>query len=175
MQDPITKSDAVRNLQRYLRRLSYEYPSILPVPVDGIFESRTQAALAEYQRLAALPITGRADKATFDALFAEYSRLTRERDLRRYPDFFPRIPTDYETVPEEHSSFVTLLQWMLGELRIIYDTIPDVPLTGIYDDATVSAVLEFQRIHALPQTGRVNRTVWNRMAEEYNQYARYDR
>ena len=30
-----TNRDAVRNLQRYLRRLSYEDNGILPIPVDG--------------------------------------------------------------------------------------------------------------------------------------------
>ncbi len=175
MQDPITKPDAVRNLQRYLRRLSYENNDILPVPIDGIFGSRTQEALSAYQRSAALPVTGRADKETWDALFAEYSRLVREKDLRRSPDFFPPVPLDYETSLGERSAFITLLQWMLGELKVIYDTLPEPPLTGIYDDATAAAVLEFQRIHNLPKTGRVNRNVWNRMAEEYNQYGRYDR
>ncbi len=175
MQDPITKPDAVRNLQRYLRRLSYEYTDIPPVPIDGIFGSRTEEALSAYQRAASLPVTGRADKETWDALFAEYSRLAREKDRRRYPDFFPPVPADYQTTLGERSFFITLLQWMIGELKVIYDTLPEPPLTGIYDDATVAAVLEFQRIHGLPMSGRVNRNVWNRMAEEYNQYAQYSR
>lgn len=170
MQEPTTKADAVRNLQRYLRRLSYENPEILPVPVDGIFGSRTEESLSAFQRTFSLPVTGRADKRTWDALFGEYSRLLREKDRKVFPDFFPRTPSDYETTLGETSAFITLLQWMLTELRVIYDTLPDIPISGIFDDATASSVSEFQRIHGLPRSGRVNRAVWNRMAEEYNQY-----
>lgn len=165
-----TKPDAVRNLQRYLRRLSYENEEIPPIPVDGTFDTRTEEALSVYQRISSLPVTGRADKDTWDSLFADYSRLIRQKDQKRVPDFFPRVPADYETTLGERSSFITLLQWILGELKVIYDTIPEPYMSGIYDDATVAAVLEFQRIHRLPQNGRVNRQVWNRMTEEYNQY-----
>ena len=35
-------STAVRNLQRYLRRLSYNNESIRPVPIDGIFDTETE-------------------------------------------------------------------------------------------------------------------------------------
>ena len=169
---PDTKPDAVRNLQRYLRRLSYENETILPVPVDGIFGTRTEEALSAFQRAFSLPVTGRADRETWELLFAEYSRLTRENDRQRFPDFFPRVPSNYQTTLGEASSFVTLLQWMLGELSVAYDTLPYVEMSGVYDDATAASVREFQRIHGLPETGIVNRNVWNRMAEEYNQYGR---
>lgn len=166
-----TNRDAVRNLQRYLRRLSYEDNGILPIPVDGIFGSRTEEALSEFQRMSGLPVTGRADKASWDALFAEYARLLREEDTRLASDFFPRTPADYETTPGEQSSFVSLLQFVLNELRISYDTLPLLVITGIYDDPTARSVTEFQRIHGIPQSGRVNRNTWNRLSEEYNQYA----
>ena len=171
MQEPTTKADAVRNLQRYLRRLSYEHPEILPVPVDGIFADRTTEALSSFQRIFSLPVTGRADKRTWDTLFEEYRRLLRQKDRQRFPDFFPRIPADYETRLGETSFFISLLQWMLQELRIAYDSLPDLPMSGVFDDATAASVTEFQRIHGLPMSGRVNRAVWNRLAEEYNSYA----
>lgn len=170
MQDPVTKPVAVQNLQRYLRRLSYEYPSIPQVPVDGLFDRQTQEALSAFQRAFFLPVTGRADPQTWDALFAEYSRLSVEKDRQSFPDFFPRAPKDYQTGLGETSFFITLIQWMLSELRVIYDSLPELALSGIFDDATAYAVSEFQRIHQLPVTGRVNRALWNRIAEEYNQY-----
>ena len=170
MSEPATKRDAVRNLQRYLRRLSYEYPTISPPPVDGIFAARTEEALSAFQRLRALPVTGRADRETWDALFAEYRRITEEKERRVTPDFFSRVPDDYEARPEETSSFITLLQWTLNELRVIYDSLPLLSLSGSFDGETEAAVLEFQRLHGLPRSGAVNRALWNRIAEEYNQY-----
>ena len=170
MPEPTTKPVAVRNLQRYLRRLSYEDHGIPPVPVDGIFGSRTQESLSAFQRAFFLPVTGIADRETWDALFAEYSRLRREKDAPRFPDLFPQVPPHYETSMGESSAFITLLQWMLGELKVAYDSLPEPLLSGVYDDATASSVRAFQAIHGLPQTGRVNRAVWNRIVEEYNQY-----
>ena len=171
MPEHMTQREAVRNLQRYLRRLSYENATIRPIPVDGIFESRTQEALSEFQRLWGLPVTGRADRTTWDALFLEYSRLLREKDRRLSPDLFPRFPADYATTLGETHAYITLLQFVLNELTVIYDTLPPLNLTGTYDNATAGAVREFQRIHSLPVTGRVDRNTWNRLSEEYDQYA----
>lgn len=171
MAEPITKSTAVRNLQRYLRRLSFEENDILAVPIDGIFASRTEEAVSEFQRMRKLPVTGRVDKVTWDLLFAEYERLRKEIDRRKFPEFFPQTPPRYQTTAGEKSAFIRLLQWMLHELGVAYDTLSPPELTGRMDDATSRSVSEFQRIHGLPQTGQVNRNTWNRLSEEYNQYA----
>lgn len=168
MPEPMTKPDAVRNLQRYLRRLSYEDNSILAVPIDGIFDTRTVEALMEFQKMMGFPQTGRADQATWDALFLEYSRLRREEDRQDLPEFFPKTPPNYVTQSGETGSFIALLQFLLEELRISYDTLPPVERTGTYDEPTAAAVREFQQISQLPITGQVNRNTWNRLAEEYN-------
>lgn len=170
MDQPTTERDAIRNLQRYLRRLSEEENGILPVPIDGIFDRRTEEALSEFQRMRGFPVTGRADRETFDALYAEYLRLTLEEDLRVPIDFFPSVPPNYETVTGENSAFVTLLQFMLSELTLVYDAYEPPSLTGIFDEETEDAILRFQAIHGLPATGRLNRNTWNRLSEEYKNY-----
>ena len=169
MAEPFTKPDAVRNLQRYLRRLSYEGIGILPVPVDGIFASRTEEALSEFQRFAGLSPTGIADRITWDALFAEYTRLLA-RDRRVPVDFFHTIPEDYEPVMGERHALITLLQFMLSELTLVYDAYPPLTLSGVYDEETEDAVRLFQGIHGLPATGRADRLTRNRLSEEYRNY-----
>ena len=166
-----TEQEAVRNLQRYLRRLSQEENDLLPVPVDGIYGDRTREAVEEFQRMMGLPVTGVADRRTWELLFAEYERLQQEADRRISPDLFPRTPLDYQTAPGESHAFIALLQFMLNELNLTYETLPLLDLTGTMDAKTSSAVQEFQRISRLPQTGQVNRNTWNRLSEEYNQYA----
>ncbi len=166
---PYTKSDAVRNLQRYLRRLSYEENGIHPVPVDGIFESRTEEALSEFQRGAGLPVTGIADRLTWDALFAEYTRLI-DRDRSVPVDFFLGTWEDDEPVMGESHALITLLQFMLSELTLVYDAYLPLPLSGVYDEETEDAVRQFQRIHGLPPTGRADRLTRNRLSEEYRNY-----
>lgn len=170
MAEPINQRIAVQNLQRYLRRLSYEDNDISPIPIDGIFASRTTEALSEFQRMKGLPVTGRADRVTWDALFADYERLTREEDRRSTPEFFPSVPRNYKTVSGERGAFIQILQFVLSELTQIYDTLPLVSLTGIIDPPTEAAVLSFQRLNALDETGQVDRSTWNRMVEEYNRF-----
>lgn len=159
---------AVRNLQRYLRRLSLEENDLLPIPIDGIFDTATEEALMEFQRMSSLPVTGRADRRTWDLLFAEYLRLGEGEDRVDAIDFFPSAPPNYTTSLGEESSFILLLQWLLGELFLFYDTIPEPPKNGRFDAATSDAVREFQRIQKLQETGVVDRRTWNRLARAYS-------
>ena len=170
MSTPLNKADAVSNLQRYLRRLSLEHPSILPVPIDGIFAKQTTRALKEFQGLFSLPVTGIADRLTWDTLFAEYTRLLALDARTPLPDFFPSAPPNYQTQAGERNAFIALLQFMLNELLVTYDTLPELTLNSIMDEPTSQAVSEFQRIHLLPVSGQVDRPTWNRIVQEYIQY-----
>lgn len=177
MTDNPTYTSAVTNLQRYLRRISEEYDgaNLFSVPIDGIYDTRTRDAVSEFQRLNGIEVTGDADKQTWDAIFIEYSRLVREIDGKTDPDFFPLSPENYETDFGEKSIFISALQLVLDELRVSYDSIPAFEMNGTFDGDTSLAVKEFQRIHGLPVTGRVDRNTWNRMSDAFNRYARYAR
>lgn len=170
MAEYATKEQAVRNLQRYLRRLSYEEPSISAPPIDGIFELQTAEALSEFQRLFGLPVTGRSDRATHDALFEEYSRLVRQNDTQIEPRFFPSVPPDYVTTSGESHAFIVILQWLLNELRVLYDDLPSLTLSGVMDQNTEEAVRRYQVIHGLSPTGQVNRALWSLLSLDFNQY-----
>ena len=171
MTEPATQRDAIRNLQRYLRRISYEENDLLPIPIDGIFGSRTEEAVLEFQRMKGLPATGRVDRTTWELLFAEYDRLTREVDRIEMADLFPKSPARYVTSPGEESSFILLLQWMLRELGVLYDELGPIPRSGIMDEETARAVAILQSIHRLPVTGQVDRNTWNRLLREYERIA----
>ena len=162
---------AVANLQRYLRTLYYFDDALSPTPVDGVFDRATEEAVRRFQREEDLAATGRVDQITWERLFAEYEKRKREEDRRVSPDFFPQNPADYETTLGERNAFISLLQFVLEELRVVYDTLPPFPQNGVFDAESSAAVREFQRIGGLPQSGRVNRNVWNRLAEEYGFYA----
>lgn len=170
-----TYKTAVRNLQKYLRIFAdgSEGSEIFALPIDGIFEGATERAVSEFQQRQALPVTGIANKATFDAIYLEYLRAT-DRKRRKYsPDFFPAIPEGYVTEFGEKSPFVATLEFVLDELRVVYDTLPNFQKDGTYDGDTALAVKEFQRIHGLPVTGRVDRVTWNELGREYDNYVRY--
>lgn len=164
-------TQAVKNLQRYLRRLALTDKGIPTVPIDGIFDTQTASALSAFQRAYGLSVTGRADRRTWELLFEEYSRLLREEDRLLAPDLFPRNPKNYRTSEQENHAFISLLQFLLNELLVLYGDGEPLNVNGYYDMATQRAVENFQRIHGLPTGGGVDRNTWNRLSEEYNLYA----
>lgn len=172
MNPPYTEQQAVLNLQRYLRLLSDYEPSILPVPLDGIFDTATEDALRAFQRSVGLNPSGRADKETWDALYQAYLRLVEATDRTPTVHLFPRTPAQYEAAIGEESAFVAVLQLLLGELRIVYDDIPPLSPTGIFDSATEHAVKVVQAASGLPVTGRVDLRMWNRLVRDFERYAR---
>lgn len=60
-------------LQSLLTQLSLDTPSILRPDHSGILDDTTAVSLSEFQRLAALPITGELDKITWKHLVRQFS------------------------------------------------------------------------------------------------------
>ena len=172
MDQPQTRPDAVRNLQRYLRRLSFDNDALLRVPVDGIFEAQTEDAVKAFQAAYGLPETGRVDLETWERIYDAYLRAERSADRTPITNFFPRYPEGYELSRGENSLTVSLLQLLLQELTVIYDTLAIAEITGIYDDVTEENVRRFQSASLLPITGRVNLETWNRILRDYEGFAR---
>ena len=57
MTNDLTYKTAVRNIQRYLRAMANgsDGSEIFAVPIDGIFDTATEAALSEFQRRRGFP------------------------------------------------------------------------------------------------------------------------
>lgn len=171
MEQPITKPQAIRNLQRYLRRLSFDSPTIPRVPIDGIFESATEDAVKAFQAEYGLPVTGRADKRTWDRLYLEFLRVEEKNDRTPILHLFPTAPPNYVLEEGEESLTVMFLQIFLRELGIIYDAFEDMEITGRYDAPTAQNVRIFQEASLLPITGKVDLVTWNRILRDYTHYA----
>ena len=60
------EKEAIRNVQRYLRQLSYTDADIPPVPIDGIFGEATENSLIAFQTKNGLSPSGVADRESFD-------------------------------------------------------------------------------------------------------------
>ena len=174
MDAPINQKQAITNLQRYLRRLSYEYLSTPRVPIDGIFGESTKNALSEFQRENGLDVTGVADKRTWDSLFSEYQRVTEAERLSQglYP--FPDLPSDYAVSLGDTLTLVRIIQILLSELQVTYDIFEDITESGTFDAKTSDAVREFQIINGLPPTGSVDKATWNRIVREYSNLKKRD-
>ncbi|MBQ2735091.1 MAG: peptidoglycan-binding protein [Clostridia bacterium] len=168
MTDHQNFSTAVENLQRYLRQISYEEPSIPPLSIDGIFEARTEAALREFQRLRGLSITGSADRETWDRLYRDYRASLASNSPPRAILIFPPSPTGYVLSPGSIGFPVEAIQRMLLELQHHDKELENVAQTGVYDEQTQAAIQSFQKKNALPIDNGVGVLTWNTLADQYN-------
>ena len=166
-----TTGPSVVTVQASLNRISQSYPAIPKIPVvDGIFGSRTEAAVRKFQEVFNLTPDGIVGKATWYALVRLYTAVTRLGELRSLGQQFYAInwspPGGLQ--PGDTGEKVRLLQYMLSVLSEYIPGIPPVTVDGIYGSATRAAVLAAQRRFRLPETGTVGTQTWNEIYEQYS-------
>ena len=160
------ETQAIYNLQRYLRQLSRFDPAIPSVDEDGIFGEKTRASLSAFQRKYGLPVTGTADGETWAKLFNEYLASVEERTRPLPVYLFPRFPADYSVGAGDENLLVGTIQYLLRDILILYGKDAELlPLNGVFDGLTEQAVKDFQTVQRLPADGRVDRITWNRLAQ----------
>lgn len=160
--------EAIYNLQRYLRQLSYHDAAIPAPPLDGVMDTATTAALRAFQKGEKLPVTGTADRTTWDALFAAYRQSISDYSAPLEVSVFPRAAPGFALRLGDKTFPVQFVQFALQELELIYTGLGAVTLSRVYDENTESAVKLFQGKNNLPETGEVDRLTWDELAAVYN-------
>ncbi len=158
----------VENLQRYLRQLAFFEEGITMPPVDGIFESNTEKAVRDFQSLRSLPVTGNADRETWELLYAAYRSSLADQAPPRAVDIFPLRAEGRPWRRGREGFEVAVLQYMLMELSRIYNGLDAVTVNGLYDLPTEEAVRIFQEKNFIPSTGEVDLLTWNSLTDQYN-------
>ena len=169
--NPDFERAAIRNLQRYLKQLSYFDKDIPPLPQSGVFDPHTRDALVAFQRKNGLSPTGVADEETWDLLFEQYTASIEEHAEPARMPVYPRLPERSVLSIGDVGFPVVAVQYMLDELTLIFDGLEGVPQNGIYDQKTADAVAEFQRRNLLPVTGEVDKETWDTLVNSYETVA----
>lgn len=158
-------------LQVALNRIAQSYPAIPKIPDnDGIFGSRTEAAVRAFQNIFNLNEDGIVGPATWYAIVRLYTAVTRLAELRSQGQQFYSInwtPPNALQVGNTGEK-VRQLQYMLSILATYITNIPPVEIDGIYGPATRAAVLAAQRRFRLPETGVVDRATWNEIYDQFS-------
>lgn len=158
-------------LQTELNRIAQSYPAIPKLSnVDGIFGSRTEAAVRRFQEIFNLEPDGIVGQATWYALVRIYIAVTRLAELRSQGQQYYAINWQYPNALQRGDSGtkVNHLQYMLSVLSEYIPEIPPVAVDGIFGPATESAVRAAQRRFGLTEDGIVGRQTWD---EIYDQFA----
>ena len=166
----LNEQTAIKNLQRYLRQLSYTDKEISPVPIDGIFDTATRDSLMSFQKKYGLEQNGVADRETWDMLYSKHLLSLSENAVPKGFSPFYRVPKG-ETLSLGDKNFgVAAVQFMLNEISVINDALPVLEINGIFDNATERAVALFQSSAPLEVTGQVNLATWNALVDAFDAY-----
>ena len=169
MERPLNLQDAIFNLQKYLRAISFADKRVSRPPLDGIFDSATEDAVRSFQASRGLNANGIVDRMTWDAIYDEYKALALAEEL----PFFPSAPSDYAARLGEESSFISIIQILLQELSSVYDAFESVEITGIFDSATEQAIKELQRASGLEITGELDKNTYRRLLYDLSSHSAF--
>ena len=170
---PLRLGDAGNNVrlkQVQLNRISRSYPSIPKIaPVDGVFGQETDDAVREFQRIFKLTADGIIGKATWYRIAYLYSSVKRLSELDSEGISLDEISQQFPGVLSAGSTGdeVRIVQYYLAVAGHFYDTIPPIPVTGVFDEETAQAVIALQKTFGLEPDGIVGQQTWNELYKAY--------
>ena len=158
-------SRPVAGLQYMLGQLARADPELTSLAVDGVFGERTLEAVLRFQKKAGLPLTGRADPATWEALRARWRELEGRAGPTRPVRVFPAEGTRVEAGARRE--YLILPQTMFQVLSRQFAGIADLPADGVHTAAWADNVRWLQRAGGLPPTGTLDQPAWDALSRLY--------
>lgn len=163
---PGDTGNPVRVLQYYLAVIAVYNNNIPTLTIDGVFGDATGNAVRAFQRANGLPETGVVDEATWNALNSTYLGI-----LQSYPPQF--LAEDYSPYPGTPLRIgstgdpVRVIQQRLAFISRFYENVPNVEVTGTFDEQTQTAVDAFLEDIGLPPKGFVGPGAWQLIEDTY--------
>lgn len=156
---------AVFEVQSYLRNIGRLDSDISPVVPDGIFGEETTAAVRSFQMKYDLEETGVVDFETWESIKKKNAEAVFTTSQ---PIQIARIRNeDLPLATGMDNTLVYTLHLMLNNLAEHFGNFTPLPLQSLFDENTEREVRRFQRVISVTETGQVDKTVWNNLAEIY--------
>lgn len=159
------KSSAIRELQRFLLLISQNY-SIPHLSVDGIFSEETRTAVEEFQRQNSLPVTGIAERETFDLAYKKYKEELLRLAMSTNKDFPLKIG--------DSGNNVTELNNLINELSFYYRDLAKV-YGDFYSKDTENSVKLLQQYFLQIPSGTVNALFIERLKNELKERQKFEK
>ena len=164
------KKNHITELQTFLRGISFVNPNIPRIIPDGIYGDATRSAVMAFQKEYGLPVTGDADKATWNKIYSTYQYV-----LEYYGDQVKIAPfpsPGHVIMFGDKGYLIYILQVMINTIADYYANIANVDISGKYDEATMRSVIQLQNILGIYPDGELDKGAWNKLARVYNIYAK---
>lgn len=155
-------SQPVRSLQTMLRVLAEHddrYQSVVP---DGVYSPQTMQAVAQFQRVHGLPVTGVTDQQTWEEVVRRYEPALIFVDEAQPVEVI--LNPNEVLILGDSSPYLFVAQAMLIVLAQVYASVSSPPSTGILDEATADSLASFQAVAGLPVTGNLDKHTWKHLA-----------
>ncbi|MDR1805150.1 MAG: peptidoglycan-binding protein [Clostridium sp.] len=158
-------------IQRWLNRISANYPAIPKIPaVNGVFDGPTEAAVKQFQQIFNLDPDGVVGKATWYKILRIYNGIKNLSEL--YSEGLTREDVE-RVVPEtaregDSGEFVQVMQYYLNFISRFNPDIPPLERDGFFGPKTREAVLAFQNEYGLTADGIIGRNTWTRLQQVYS-------
>ena len=161
------RGEAVVELQFLLNFIATFYNDLSFVVEDNVFRDSTRLAVIEFQSKFGLVPDGAVGPLTWARMYEVYRRI---RNVSPLPPPSPDIPgfPGVNLAVGSRGESVRLMQSYLNVIGQSHPSIEQLAEDGNFGPRTQSAVLEFQRIFNMPQTGIIGRNTWYRIVDEYN-------
>lgn len=159
--------DNVELIQYFLTTIS-TFNEVIPDPgYSGVFDERTRNAVLAFQRFYGLPQTGTITDATWNYLYDDYLGIVRSLTPEQIGTAVIPFPGNFLRLGSTGDD-VFLLQEFINTAAAVYPSIPEIPVTGVFDEATRDAVYAVEETFGYPVNGIVGAVVWNELANIYN-------
>ena len=162
----------VRIIKRQLNRIGRNYPAIPQVDAaNEIFDAETEAAVRSFQQIFNLSVDGVVGKSTWYKIKQLYNGVKQLSELSGEGLTFSDVERKYPKVLRlgDVGGGVRIIQYYLAFIGYFNPTLPPIPITGTFDEATRDAVFAFQKNYGLKVDGIVGRNTWNRLQQVYNE------
>ncbi len=161
----------VTTVQKYINRISRNFPAIKKLSTDGIYGNNTRQSVQMFQKIFGLNQDGNVDYKTWYKLSDVYVAVTKMAEAsgegERESELQPSYPGNILNIGSKGND-VKLIQEYLNVIRTRYPSIIYLVPDGIYGYNSSSAVSEFQRNIGIPITGKVDGVTWNSIVNSYN-------
>lgn len=173
---PLRKGDNspyVATAKINLNRISTNYPAIPKVAVNREFDEDFENAIKKFQQIFNLAQDGVIGRQTWYQLSYLYVGITRLTEIDSEGIRLSELSPTPSVSVSGYTDDVKLVQYFLSVLSYSYPPVPLVEITGIYDQNTVYAVKEFQKLFGLEPTGVLTDETYNLIYDAYISIARY--
>lgn len=152
----------IRSLQTMLRVLAEHDDRYQTVVPDGVYSPQTMSAVAQFQRVHGLPVTGITNQATWEAITERYEPaliLVTEAQ----PVEVILNPNEVLVLGDD-SPYLYVAQALLTVLSQVYGSVGTPSMSGKLDAATADSLSSFQALIGLPCTGNLDKHTWKHLA-----------